>query len=78
MATGPETGLSLNPESVSKRIVQTLVSSQSVQLVLLGIVFVLAGYLKQIGPLAAMFAVWGAAFVIAGVVSYAVIWKTRY
>lgn len=78
MATGSETDSSLNPAAMSRTVLETIANSLSVQLVLLGIAFVVAGYLKQFGPLAAMFAVWGAAFVLLGVASYLAVWKTRY
>lgn len=78
MPFGSKTDASIRTDGLVRGVVESVFSSLSIQLFLLGIVFIVAGYLKQIGPLAAMLSIWGGALVIIGVVSYVMVWNTRY
>lgn len=52
-------------------------NSLSIQIALLGVVFVVTGYVIQTGVMAALFPIWGGGLILIGVLSYVAIWRTR-
>ena len=59
------------------RAAETLVGSLSLQLVVLGILFIGVGVVFKAGVLAAIFPIWGAGAIIVGVSAYTLIWWSR-
>lgn len=65
------------PRGWLMRAVETLVGSLSLQLVVLGVLFIGVGVVFKAGALAAIVPIWGAGAIIVGVSAYTLIWWSR-